>query len=170
MVRHHQVRPEHFLDEAHRLDDLISMIRAERGLGQLLRRLPGRKILLTNAPRHSALEVVRHLGVGHHFSRHISIESMRVHGQLRRKPSRAMLLQLLAREKLAPHRCVLVEDTVSHLKAAKTLGLRTAWVTQYMASNPNLRMRRSALARRPVYVDVKVQSVRQLPNRLQRLR
>ena len=170
MVRHHQVRPEHFLDEAHRFDDLISMIRAERGLGQLLRRLPGRKILLTNAPHHYAREVLRHLGVGHHFARHIAIESMWVHGQLRPKPSRAMLRKLLAREKLAPHRCVLVEDTVGHLKAAKTLGLRTAWVTQYMASNPNLRMRRGVLARRPVYVDVKVQSVRQLPNRLQRLR
>src|SRR5579864_9830104 len=50
LVKHHQVRPEDFLREAHRFDDLQGMIRAERGLINLLKRLPGRKILLTNAP------------------------------------------------------------------------------------------------------------------------
>ena len=50
MVKHHQVRQDDFLREAHRFDDLTTMIRAERGLARLLKRLPGRKILLTNAP------------------------------------------------------------------------------------------------------------------------
>jgi len=50
MVKHHGVRMDDFLREAHLFDDLSSMIRAERGLAKLLKRLPGRKILLTNAP------------------------------------------------------------------------------------------------------------------------
>ena len=36
MTRHHEVKAADFLREAHRFDDLASMIRAERGLGRLL--------------------------------------------------------------------------------------------------------------------------------------
>lgn len=175
MVRHHQVRSEDFLREAHRFDDLSSMIRAERGLARLLRRLPGRKILLTNAPRRYAREVVRHLGLHRHFARHVPIESMRVHGQLCPKPSKPMMRKLLAKERLAARRCILVEDTSVNLKAAKTLGLRTVWVTGYLAAQ-QARQARAAqlpppmLTKRPIHVDVKVKSIRQLFKSVHRLR
>ena len=45
MIRHHQVSAADFLRDTHVLDDLEGMIRSERGLSRLLRRLPGRKIL-----------------------------------------------------------------------------------------------------------------------------
>lgn len=175
MVLHHQVRAEDFLREAHRFDNLPAMIRAERGLECILKRLPGRKILLTNAPRRYSREVLRHLGLHRHFARHIPIESMRVHGQLRPKPSKAMLRKLLAQHRIAPQRTVLVEDTADTLKAAKTLGMRTAWVTQYLPTDPNslaksVHPARLRLTRLPAYVDVKVKSVRQLPDSLARLR
>lgn len=171
MVRHHDVRLEDFLHEAHLFDDLPGMVRAERGIGRWLRQLPGRKILLTNAPRRYSRELLRHLGLHRHFSRHISIESMHVHRQLRPKPSRLMLRKLLAREKISPRRCILVEDTVDNLKAARELGVRTAWVTQYLIGNAmqgHLAAQR-VRSRLPSYVDVKVSSVRQLPRRLARL-
>lgn len=175
MIKHHQVRAEDFLREAHQFDDLTTMIRAERGLGRLLKRLPGRKILLTNAPRRYSHEVMRHLGLHRHFAKHIAIESMRVHGQWRPKPSKLLLRRLIARERISACRCVLVEDTLDNLKAAKTLGMRTAWVTQYLKSNPNLQQLAGNLqppkfAKRPIFVDVKVQSVRQLSGNLRRLR
>lgn len=175
MVNHHQVRPEDFLREAHRFDDLATMIRVERGLGRLLRRLPGRKILLTNAPRRYAHEVLRHLGLHGYFAKHVSIEAMRVHGRLRPKPSKLMLRKLLAREGIAARDCVLVEDTVSHLKAAKTLGMQTAWVTQYLSGDSGKQAHVGAGAtsiaiKRPIYVDVKVKSVGQLFRQMHRLR
>ena len=175
MIKHHNVRMDDFLREAHLFDDLGAMIRAERGLGRLLRRLPGRKILLTNAPRRYSHEVMRHLGLHRHFAKHIAIESMRVHGKLRPKPSKPLLRKLLARERVSARRCVLVEDTADNLKAAKALGMRTAWVTQYLPTNPNLHQPAGNLpsprfTKRPIYVDVKVQSVRQLPAMLHRLR
>jgi len=175
MVKHHQVRMEDFLREAHRFEDLSTMIRAERGLGQLLKRLPGRKILLTNAPRRYSHEVLRHLGLHRHFAKHIAIEAMHVHRQLRPKPSKLLLRKLVARECISPRRCILVEDTADNLKAAKALGMRTAWVTRYLATSPNLRQLAgnrplSRFTKRPVYVDVKVQSVRELPNKLHKLR
>lgn len=174
MIRHHNVKMDDFLHAAHRFDNLPDMIRAERGLGRLLRRLPGRKILLTNAPRRYSREVVRHLGLHRHFAAHVPIEAMHVHRQLRPKPSKALLRKLLAKEGVSARRCILVEDTVDNLKAAKALGMRTAWITQYLASSPNRHQlaggRPLVFRKRPLYVDVKVQSVRQLPGRLAALR
>jgi len=175
MIKHHGVSQEDFLRETHRFDDLTSMIRVERGLGRFLARLTGRKILLTNAPEKYSKDVMRHLGLHRHFAKHIAIESMRVHGQLRPKPSKLMLRKLLAKEKIAPARCVLVEDTAVTLKAAKAVGMKTVLVTQYLGTHrkPNFdaaNMRQPAYRNRPAYVDVKVQSVRQLSPRLNRLR
>lgn len=183
MVKHHDVRADDFLHAAHHFEDLSSMIRAERGLSHLLNRLPGRKILLTNAPRRYALDVLRHLGLHRHFFLHVPVESMRVHGQWRPKPSKSMLRKLLAQEGLTASHCILVEDTIANLKAAKAVGLRTAWITGYMerqlaAQNNTITPRAVKLAthrltnltKRPVYVDVKVKSVKRLPVCLHRLR
>lgn len=174
MVRHHAVNAADFLHAAHQFDNLPAMIRAERGLGNLLKRLPGRKILLTNAPRRYSRQVVRHLGLQRHFDRHIAIESMQVHGKLCPKPSRPMLRRLLAREGVRAGRCILVEDTAVNLKAAKTLGLHTVLVTQYLrlasaatVAPGNFAQRNT---KRPAYIDVKVKSVRQLAACLHRLR
>ena len=175
MVKHHAVRPDDFLSAAHRFDDLRGMIRAERGLARLLARLPGRKILLTNAPHRYSHDVMRHLGLHRHFGKHIAIESMRVHGKLQPKPSPQLLRKLIAAERIPACRCILVEDTVGHLKAGKALGLRTVWVTQYLPTAAKLQQAERAQApphptKRPVYVDVKVKSIRQLPEQLHRLR
>jgi putative hydrolase of the HAD superfamily len=171
MVKHHRVSVDEFLHEAHSFDDLYGMIRAERGLARLLRRLPGRKILLTNAPRRYSHEVLRHLGLHRHFAKHIPIEAMRVHGKLRPKPSRHLLRKLLAKERVPASRCVLVEDTIDTLKAARAVGMRTVWVTGYLRSSPNYSRSAPGLpapifTKRPAYVDVKVKSVAQLAGRL----
>ena len=153
MVRHHEVSAAEFLSAAHAFDDLPSMLRAERGLGTRLGRLPGRKILLTNAPHAYSHAVVRHFRLRRHFSHHIAIEAMQVHRRLRPKPSKALLKKLLARHGVAARHCVLVEDTLANLKAARAVGMRTVWMTGFLG----------AISRkRPAYVDVKVQSLRQL--------
>ena len=162
MVRHHQVNQAEFLHAAHTFDDLAAMVRAERGLLRLLRRLPGRKILLTNAPRRYARELMRELGLQRDFRQQISVEMMRVHGRLRPKPSRQFLRKLLAREGVRASDCVLVEDTLANLKAAKAVGLRTVWITQFLLGQ-------SQPGKRPAYVDVKVKSVRRLARNLHRL-
>ena len=132
LVRHHGVDPADFLAHAHTFDDLRAMVRAERGLAQLLRALPGRKILLTNAPTAYAREVVKLIGLKRAFMREIAVEHMWVHRRLRPKPDPLMLRRLLARERIAPSRAILVEDTLSHLKRYRRLGIRTVWVTGYL--------------------------------------
>ena len=159
MIRHHAVRADEFLRDAHQFENLSQMIRTERGLTRIFRRLPGTKILLTNAPTAYAREVMRHIGLHRHFAEHVPIESMVVHRHLRPKPSRPMLQRLLAGRGLRPRDCVLVDDTLANLKSAKSLGLRTVWFTGYL----------SAVARRPGFVDVTVKSLSQLPKMLHRL-
>lgn len=171
MIKHHQVSAADFLRQTHDLSDLQQMIRAERGLARLLRSLPGRKILLTNAPTTYSRDVMRHLGLQRHFTHHIAIENMRVHGQLRPKPSKLMLRRLLRRHGVAAQRCILVEDTLANLRSASQLGVRTVWITQYLRmSDPSGKAPLPRMLKRPAYVDVKVKSVRQLPARLHRLR
>ena len=171
MVKHHQVNPADFLHQTHSLDDLRSLMRFERGLGRMLRRLPGRKILLTNAPTIYSGKVLRHLGVQRHFSHHVAIEDMRVHGQLRPKPSKLMLRRLLRKHGAQARRCILVEDTLENLRSAKQLGLRTVWVTQYLRRlEPSGSAALPRMLNRPACVDVKVKSLRQLPGSMHRLR
>jgi len=175
MIRHHGIRPKDFLAAAHDLGDLSQMIRAERGLGSLMRRLPGRKILLTNSAYTYSRDVLRHLGLHRHFVRHVSIESMQVHGQLRPKPSRRLLRKLLVSESVRPSRCVLVEDSEAALKAARSVGMRTALVTRYtrrdrVSGHAVPQKKRMEQQNLPAFVDVKVQSIRQLPRYLKKFR
>ncbi|MDB5745502.1 MAG: Phosphoglycolate phosphatase [Massilia sp.] len=172
MMRHHGVSAPHFLRETHDLHDLRAMMRSEAGLGRLLRRLPGRKILLTNGPLDYSTHVVRHLDLHRHFAHHIAIEQMHVHGQLRPKPSKLMLARLLRRHGVAAHNCVLVEDTLDNLKSARQLGLATVWITQYLRHGEHSALAQARPRRliRPNYVNVKVKSLRQLPKQLHKLR
>ena len=154
LVNHHGVRADDFLHQAHQFDNLSSMIRAERGLARLFKRLPGQKILFTNAPRKYSRQVMRHLGLHRHFAQHIPIEEMRVHGHLQPKPSSRFLRKLLAKQGLQARQCILVEDSLANLRAAKKLGIRTVLVTQYTKEMALLRQNKSAAC-----VDVTVKSV-----------
>ena len=160
MMRHHAVKSADFLHQAHQFTDLASMIRSERGVANILDRIQGKKILLTNAPAAYSQVVMQHLRLQKHFSSHLSIESMWVHRELRPKPSRLLLRKLLAKNRWHAQDCVLIEDTVQNLKVAKSLGMQTVWCTRYLGHT-------SAI---PAYVDVKVNSLCQLPRQLHRLR
>lgn len=157
LIRHHAVDPHHFLRETHDFD-VASLLRAERGLAQFFARLPGRKVLLTNAPNAYAESVLAGIDLHRQIGARYSIESMRVHGTFRPKPSRAMLRYMLARERVSRGAAVLVEDSALNLKAARAAGFRTVLV------------RRGGRRGRPAYVGLRVASVRNLQRALARLR
>ena len=162
LVRHHGVKAAHFLREAHDFD-AAELVRAERGLTRLFRRLPGRKILLTNAPHAYAGSVLRTLALHRHFGTRYTIERMHVHGSLRPKPSKPMLRALLARERIAAAQAVLVEDSVVNLKAARALGLRTVLITRHGATR--LRARRAGPTGRGSTVGLRIASLHELARR-----
>ncbi len=128
LIQRHQVEPGRFLQATHSMAELGPLVERDVRLIQALRRLPGRKIVLTNAPHHYAVEVLTRLGIHRLIDHLIPIESMRIAGHLRPKPSKLMLRAVLARHRLEPARCVLVEDSVSNLVSARALGLRTVLI------------------------------------------
>ena len=132
LVRHHAINAAHFLDHTHRLPDLEARLRSSAHDRAALRRLPGRKFVLTNAPRAYALRVLDSLGMAAQFDGVLSIEDMAMFGHLRPKPDARMLRRVAARLKVAPTRCVLVEDTLEHQKAARGLGMKTVWMRRYL--------------------------------------
>jgi putative hydrolase of the HAD superfamily len=129
MIRHHGVDPHEFLRETHRFPDLHELVARDVRLMHMLRRLPGRKLVLTNAPYEYASGVIAALGIAPLLDGMIAVEQMRINGHLRPKPSRAMLRRLLARIRLPAWRCVLVEDSVENLRSARHCGVRTVWVS-----------------------------------------
>lgn len=151
MMRHHGTDPEHFLRETHAFPDLSGMVVYERGLAAMLRRLPGRKLVLSNAPRAYALAVLQMMGVEGQFDALHCIEST----GYQPKPSRAAFHSLLRAHKLVATRCVMVEDSRENLRPAKRLGMKTVWITRE--------------SRTPAYIDVKTASVLALPRLLGRL-
>lgn len=165
LIRHHGIDVHHFLHATHDFE-VATLLRFERGLARLLARLPGRKILLTNAPLAYATAVLRGLAVHRHFRSRYPIERMRVHGVYRPKPSKPMLRALLARERVRAADAVLVEDSAVNLKAARHLGVATVLMTGHgtpLAAGRGPRARAG-------YVGLRISTLHALPRAAGRIR
>lgn len=152
LMRHHAIDPEHFLRATHDVDDLPAKIVREPALRATLQRLPGRKLVFSNAPAHYAAAVMQALGIADLFDDVFSIE----HTGYRPKPDSFGFLRLFHRNRVRADRCVMVEDTLANLKTAKKLGMATVWVARS--------------AKTPGYVDVSVRNLMQLPRLAWRLK
>jgi pyrimidine 5'-nucleotidase len=162
LARHHPVDPHDFLKVVHTFPDLRAMLHAERGLARTLAALPGRKIVLTNGPEAYAREVLAELGIERLFERVVAIEQMQAaRGQWRAKPDRAMLRQTLRRVGATLADAILIEDTRSHLKRYRRLGIRTVWITGHLPPVP-APSRRVQGSGRPHYVDHRIRSLKSL--------
>lgn len=151
LMRHHDTDPAHFLWHTHQFPRLERMLVQEPLLRHTLRRLPGRKIVFSNAPVHYARAILRLLGVADLFDDVFSIERTRY----RPKPDSYGFLRLCRANRLKPQRCIMVEDNLENLRTAARLGMKSVWV--------------SGAGRAPGYVDVRVASLAQLPRMLAHL-
>jgi putative hydrolase of the HAD superfamily len=162
LVKHHGVKPAHFLHHTHLLPGLEDRIRGHRADLHALARLQGRRIVLTNAPAAYAVRVLAALGVASRFDAVLGIERMRMFGQLRPKPDARMFRRLAAQLRVHPAQCVLVEDTLVHQKAARRVGMGTVWMQRWLPPAAHDSGRALRRHRRPAYVDRRVRHLRDL--------
>jgi putative hydrolase of the HAD superfamily len=166
LVRHHGIKAEHFLHQTHLLPGLEGRVHGHPHDFDAIARLPGRKFVLTNAPRAYAMRVLGTLGIGMRFDGVLSIEDMVMFSHLRPKPDARMLRALAARLRVHPSRCVLVEDTLQHQKAARRIGMRTVWMQRWtrQAAKHVTPQRKVGvyLHRKPAYVCARIFSLQAL--------
>ena len=174
LVRHHGVKASHFLEQTHLLPGLEQRLRTSAHDRAALKRLKGRKFVLTNAPRAYTMRVLNTLRLADCFEGVISIDDMTMFGHLRPKPDARMFAHIAARLKVHPSRCVLVEDTLEHQKAARSVGMSTAWMLRYLEgrfrgtrrdqSNNGFKPREVGVhpCRNPPYVCAKIKSLQKL--------
>ena len=151
MMRHHATDPDHFLQHTHQFPELEKMVLREPRLSHILKALPGKKIVFSNAPQHYANAVLKLLKIDSLFDDVIAIE----HSGYRPKPDNFGFFKLLKKHKVKAAQCVMVEDSLANLRTAKKLGMRTVWV--------------NAGQQNEACVDVKIRNVMQLPKMLNHL-
>ncbi|MDE1181425.1 pyrimidine 5'-nucleotidase [Paraburkholderia sp.] len=164
LARHHPIDPHDFLKVVHTFPDLPAMLRSERGLARLIASLPGRKIVLTNAPEVYARAVMAELGIERLFERVIAIEHMRDRRAWRAKPDPLMLRRAMREARAPLSDAILVEDTRSHLKHYKKLGIRTVWIVGHLPRKAHADGIPTRLpgTGRPHYVDQRIRSLKSL--------
>jgi putative hydrolase of the HAD superfamily len=166
LVKHHGIDMAEFLREAHPFPDMHEIVSRHNMLIAALRRLPGRKVLLTNAPRQYASDVLHAMGIRNLFERVIAIEDMRFGGELQPKPDRRMMRRLAATLKVAPQQCILVEDSVENIRAARFVRMRSVLVLGYTFNaqvNSNKSTRGRVRPRNRIHApDHQLQSAQQL--------
>jgi putative hydrolase of the HAD superfamily len=93
-------------------------------LSRAIQRLPGRKVVYTNAPaRHAELALAR-LGMTGHFEAVFDIQA----ADFVPKPAIGAYSELCRRHGIDPARSVMVDDIVHNLEPAATLGMTTVWM------------------------------------------
>jgi len=122
MMEEHDIDPDAFLWYTHDID--ISDVPHCPITNEYLARLPGRKIVYTNAAHEFAERMTQHLGIRHHFEAIFSIEDAAYIS----KPEVGSYNHLIKTFSFDPKRTAMFEDTAVNLKTASDLGMTTVWI------------------------------------------
>ncbi|MDJ0943786.1 MAG: pyrimidine 5'-nucleotidase [Kiloniellales bacterium] len=122
LMTNHGMEPEGYLDYVHDID--LSPIAPAPGLDATLDRLPGRKLIFTNASTPYAERVLDRLGLRRHFEAIFDIAAADYEG----KPHPGAYHKLIAQHEVAPERSVFLDDIARNLEPAAALGITTVWV------------------------------------------
>ncbi len=122
LMIHHGIDADAFLDYVHRID--LSPVQPSPTLDSILRRLPGRKLVFTNASMAHGERVLDRLGIRGRFD---AIFDVAAAGYLP-KPNAEPYRLLVERHEIEPRRAAMVEDMARNLVPAAEMGMTTVWV------------------------------------------
>ena len=122
LMAEHDVDPHAFLDHVHDIE--MDALEENAPLAAAIARLPGRKLVFTNADTVYAGRVLARLGLGESFEGVHDIHAM----DLRPKPQASAYAGLCAAFGIDPTESLFVEDMARNLAPAKAIGMTTVWV------------------------------------------
>ena len=118
----HGVDPRAFLSYVHDIE--MEVLKEDAPLAAAIARLPGRKLVFTNADTAYAGKVLDRLGLAAGFEAVHDIHAM----GLTPKPQASAYAGLCAAHGIDPHTALFVEDMARNLQPAKAIGMTTVWV------------------------------------------
>jgi putative hydrolase of the HAD superfamily len=122
LMMEHGLKPEEFLEYVHDIDR--SALKPDPALGEAIRRLQGRKLVLTNGSQAHAAAVLGQLGIADAFDGVYDI----VAANFAPKPSPAAYDAFLAAHGVEPSRAAMFEDLARNLEVPHRLGMTTVLV------------------------------------------
>ena len=122
LMSNHGMDPARFLDFVHDID--LSPVTPSPDLDTVLARLPGRKVIFTNASTDHAERVMDRLGVAARFDGLFDIHA----ADYEPKPHPPVYDRMVAALGIDPTRAVMVEDIARNLAPAAALGMTTVLV------------------------------------------
>jgi putative hydrolase of the HAD superfamily len=122
LMREHDVDPGPYLTDVHDID--FSVLLPDPDLAGSIAKLPGRKIIYTNACAPYAEKVLAARGLAGLFDAVYGVE----HAEFHPKPDALAFATVFARDGLAPSSAAMFEDDTRNLAVPHALGMRTVHV------------------------------------------
>ena len=122
LMHHHDVDPADFLRDVHDID--FSVLDPDHTLNDMLRDLPGRKIIYTNAPSDYAAKTLDRLHLSDMFDAVYVLED----ADLIPKPNQQAYDIILEKARIDPQRAAMFEDSPQNLRVPHEIGMRTVLV------------------------------------------
>ncbi|PKP93660.1 MAG: pyrimidine 5'-nucleotidase [Alphaproteobacteria bacterium HGW-Alphaproteobacteria-16] len=122
LMAEHGVDPYHYLADVHDIE--IDVLEHNAPLAAAIGKLPGRKIVFTNADAPYAEKVLRRLGILDHFEAIHDVHASAYHP----KPHPHAYASLCDTYRIDPTSALFVEDMARNLAPAKALGMTTVWI------------------------------------------
>ena len=122
LMTEHGVDPGPYLNEVHDID--FSVLAPDAGLAQSITRLPGRKIVYTNACAPYPEKVLVARGLGGLFDGIYGVE----HAEFHPKPAAQAFATVFSKDGLDPTKAAMFEDDARNLAVPHALGMRTVHV------------------------------------------
>jgi putative hydrolase of the HAD superfamily len=122
LIDEYGVDPYDFLDFAHDIDH--SKIELNDSLGEAIKELPGRKLILTNGSRRHAENVARKIGILDHFEDVFDIAA----ADFVPKPERRAYERFLEKHVVDPTRAAMFEDIAKNLVVPHDMGMSTVLI------------------------------------------
>ncbi len=122
MMDNHNVSPDYFLEEVHKLD--YSIVEPNLKLNKELSKLKGNKIIYTNANLKHAKDVLSRLELSNMFDFIFDIKMAKYIP----KPEITPYNQIIKEFNINPKRAIMFDDIAKNLVPAKNVGFTSVWI------------------------------------------